>query len=141
MVEKFDYFLISFYQSLVDFFQKKPVWWVRQIAHGFLVLTLLLTLFGTETAFQVVINSAVTAIFYAYSRSEAETASLGSAGWIRVLIFMLCFWAAFLDSFWAEPTAGLSIAREILFFSAYYFGACKPPKPKVPKTKFAMGGT
>ena len=138
------------YQSIVDLTQRQPAWLVRQCA--------LLTAVTTIMKFATLGGSAwVTALGMLALLAIAATtfvhpifAALGGQFWARaVMLASFAFDAVLLvlalyvaDRIPASLLGRIAVGVIIdaLCASCYYFAACKPPRPRVPRTKLAGAG-
>ena len=141
ILSKVDSFTISIYQSIVDFFQKKPMWWLREISYIFFAVAIMMAFFSRSGGFLTAIDLILAWFFYDYSSSEAQTASFGENDIFRLFIAALCLISivlSFLEKDFNAIDTTLMVIRNVLFVSAYYFAACKNPAPKVPHRKLVL---
>lgn len=141
--QKADYFLISrIFQPIVDWSQKKPLWWMLQLAH----FTTIVFIMRASARFpdRGVINVftiggvLMMIVFYATARSSRGQQIVAESFLTRML---------FLFSALIDVTTLILLAPTFIYVSdmvyslgivSYtYFSCCKPPKPKVPRTKLA----
>lgn len=141
--QKADYFLISrIFQPIVDWSQKQPLWWMLQTAH----LTTLLFLMRASARFPdagLVNLQNISGLIVAFAMYAATKMPGGQEIWASSLfVRTLMLWGFCIDLillFLVPPSfLGMASTAYSLSLCAHvYFACCKPPKPKVQKTKLA----
>ena len=134
--ERIDLWLIErVFQPCVDFFQRRPDWWLRQLAGVLLLLSLISAVpadgapFTGWDALALLLDLLVVTFIYGCGRSPTRTAWVGRAG-AGLRMFMLVLLAL-------PHRTALGFAASLVLLACYYFAACRPPKPREPKAKMA----
>ncbi len=130
------------YQGLVDISQRKPTWWAQQCVLGSLVMFVIqFVLFPQPGVWKpyafLGVNTITLSVLWLATLSPALFAWIGAARPVRCFILVLLLTNLYID----EPTRDvLVLFGNFGVTSVYYFAACKPPRPRVPRTKLAGAG-
>lgn len=132
------------YQAVVDLSQRKPVWWARQSLVANLVMVCIrAAAFSTEQSWKgyliPAICAACSAVIWITTHSPVAFAATGQQRFFRLFLVVMTV-PLLLGLVVGDPArtlAGLLI--HIAFMSFYYFAACKPPRPRVPRGRLAPG--
>lgn len=133
------------YQAVVDFSQRQPAWWGRQCAIGYLVMTCvhIAVRHGDQAWLDYVILAAAllaAPMQWLVTLLPAWFASMGESRFLRLSILAIAL-PDLLGLFGQNPAAWASdLLCHVAAVSYCYFAACKPPRPRVPRTRLAPGG-
>lgn len=126
------------YQQIVDWSQRKPAWFGRQVAIAQIIVVLLQPLFIPSFGmYTVALGLLAAGLCFYWARNDATFATNGRLGrWVGLRLFMLTlvFVGPIAD---VHPATNL---RSLLCVSWFYFSACRPPKPREPKHRLASAG-
>ena len=151
MLQKFDRWLIDkAYQSVVNWSQRMPAWWVEQCAFLLMISSIMRFVFrptsGIGDYFLLFIDLVVSMMFLWFSKMPGQLIEIAMDKGIRLFILIISLLSLFIDSLvivdhlaTGEPfhRQAIGIVYSLTFISVYYFAACKPPPPPVTKTKLA----
>lgn len=151
MIRRLDAFLITqTFQPLVDITQRQPAWCARQCALLGALCSGLRHHFTDASLLLVAFMAAVFLLLAAITLLPGATAALGAQRWVRyVFLLFLAFDAVMLALLPLADAAPESVARfslssalDLAWFGFYYFAACRPPRPRVPRPRgrLAHGG-
>ena len=133
--KKLDDFIVDkIYQQIVDLTQKEPRWLVCQMLLATNLINIMDLAFGGQMA-NVLIGLFCYGLMYVVMLTPAYVSMISIATFQRVLLGV--FGVLTIINFLANTTAHTTIVllRDILYFSAWCFISCRPPKPRVRKTK------
>lgn len=135
------------YQPIVDWSQKRPVWWVRRSLEASCLLLALLQVVGDGRSPWVTVFAILGSVMmWRTVDSDFLAAVIGAIRWLRVLYLSLfLFRAAFLAlaAFAGDEGSPVAALDQIAIFvgmSAFYFAACRPPAPRPPKHRTRLAG-
>lgn len=131
--------VIEAHQWVVDESERKPAWWVEQTAWAFIAADLVgiaLLWHSGWDVFLVAISLVVGTAMILGSRNPALlSASAARAKPFR--LFFIAMAAYKLACLVVGPNIGLAahLLANLLLMSCQYFCACKPPRPRKPRTR------
>lgn len=147
-----DSWLIARYQSLINLFQHKPIWWIEQCAYILAIGAAGRFFFRPETTawtyFMLFFD--VLLVVFAWRAGRSEPFKEHAFG--RQNTFVRCFFLAFVSfqvamdvlimvmGLGLKPFNLFSDMSQIALMSCFYFGSCEPPPPPKPRTKMAFEG-
>lgn len=146
MLSRIDDWLIEGpYQAVVDLSQRQPAWWARQCVIGHLVMTCIRI--AINPADQPWLNYAILGACLVVSPMQwlvtllpSWFAGMGASRLTRLLLLGLAL-LRLLGLFGPNPAICiLALLGDVVLMSFCYFAACKPPRPRVPRTRLAPGG-
>jgi len=141
MIRRIDTWLLArVYQPVVDATQKQPAWLARQCVLAWGLANIIGAFIFERPAWILVLALAAAAVLTAATYAPPLLA--GSTNlWFRALLLVF---TALDVVMWATDTTparwALSTVLDTAFTSFYYFAACRPPKPRVPRARLAYGG-
>lgn len=144
-MRRLDAFLATrVFQAVVDAAQRQPAWLSRQCALLGALVVALRHYFVGISLLATVVSLVCLLLAGAITLLPASIASIGTLRWVRyTLLLFLAFDAVALALL---PGAAARIASSTLLDLAwigfYYFAACHPPRPRVPRPRgrLAHGG-
>lgn len=143
---RFDAWLIvAAYQPIVDLLQMAPTSLARQCIVGMLVIEVVrLGLFraefnGVSWVFAGLMLVSL-ACYWLITKSAAWFAAVGSLKHVRFALVVICVVRLMALSLGVTPPVALSSLSDFAFLSLHYFAACRPPKPRVPRSRLASAG-
>lgn len=132
--------VVAFHQDLVDALQRQPLWFARVCLAVLVACTATRIAMVDLSAFQLVVNLALLTLLWLNCRSAATLASAGTFTLFRYT-FLVTFPLDVLVSLLVPSLERLPILLFSVFLTAFFFfAACRPPKPPLPRGRFAMGG-
>lgn len=132
--------VVAFHQDLVDALQRHPLWFARVCLLALAAVMACRAIAYDRAGFWLALDALMLAGLWFDCRSSAFLATIGSVRWVRCLglVFIL------LDVLFAllvpSPARVLQLMISVLLTAFFYFAACRPPKPPLPRGRFAMGG-
>lgn len=134
------------YQAIVDLSQRAPAWLARQCIVCALVLECLrIPLFppkftGVHCAFLALTGVGLLLCWF-FTKSPAWFAAVGSWASARAAIITICIIRVLLMPFGVTALGAYNLLSDLVILSFCCFAACKPPRPRVPRTSMAgVGG-
>lgn len=147
MLQKLDKLLIDrVFQAVVDLSHRQPIWLTRQAGLATIALTVVGgALFGWH--WSVVLTLLIFPLLvWSVTSSPAATASFGGDYLFRVSVLVLNLaqfavigLAALIKGFGSRDAYVCAV--DIAFLAFCYFAACRPPKPRAPKTTGRLADT
>lgn len=149
MIRRLDARIIAAHQWVVDLSQRQPAWCARQCALLGAVCAVLWPHFTDVSLLSAAVALVGFLVLSATSLLPGAAAAVGAVTWIRILFllvvvldFALLLLIA-LAVLSADTTRfAFSMAIDLAWCGYYYFAACHPPRPPVPRTspRLARGG-
>ena len=142
---RFDAWLIAGpYQAIVDLSQRKPAWWAQQSLIATLVMEGIRQVvfikpagwFAYTMLFLVVLCLAG---MWVFTLSPALLAQAGSDRRLPAFLVVLSLFRIPV-LFTAPERAVIGLVCDVCYLSFFYFAACKPPRPRLPRSKLAGAG-
>ena len=147
IISKIDKWLIEvLYQGIVDLSQRKPAWWARQCVIGSLVLEALRAVlfqpYATSETYWFWTALFVMCLFVLWliTASPAIFAVMGAQAWVRAPLVAILLIRAVVMVFAPTPSGAFNMMMDVVFGSVYFFAACHPPRPRIPRSKLASAG-
>lgn len=146
MFEKIDNWLICIHQSVVNWSQKLPKWWVEKCAIMLMLSSVSrFAMIPTPTSINYIglfifVCLSMSLYFISNTLSVEELKYFGSPMYFRILIFCLSVFAVVGGLIFGEYFAlrgVVEIFYQLSFASVYYFMMCDMPPPKEPKKEFS----
>lgn len=147
-----DNWLIARYQSIVNQFQHKTLWWIEQCAYLLLLGAIGRFAFRTTHSlyeyFTLLVDMVVVSLTWYAGRHEhfaqhmfGRQNSLARLGILTIsMVFMGLDLLILLLGAGITPHQIASDVAQIAFISAFYFGACEDPPPPKRQEKMAFEG-
>lgn len=145
MIRRLDAFLVArVFQPVVDAVQRQPAWMARQCALlGALVVALRHHFVGASLV-ATVVSLVCLLLAAAITQLPASVASIGALRWVRCVLMLFLVFDAVALALYPDASARLASASllDLAWFGFYYFAACHPPRPRVPRPRgrLAHGG-
>lgn len=149
-MRRLDAFLVTrVFQAVVDLTQRQPAWCARQCALLGAVCTALWPYFTDASLLSAAVVLVGFLVLAAISLIPGAAAAVGAVTWIRILYLLVSVFDAAILALAAlavlpSDTArfAFSMALDLAWFGFYYFAACRPPRPRVPRPRgrLAHGG-
>ncbi len=145
MFTEIDTWLINrVFQPIVDWSEKQPAWWYQQcIGASAVAYAIGLVLYPAERlgdAFDWAWVAFMAFLFVGMFRDSANPALLAGRGpGLRWMLVGVAAVGLVISVSKAEPDLPASIAFNVVFTAAFFFAACKPPRPRLPRGKLAFG--
>ena len=148
-----DAFLIARYQSLVNLFQRKPIWWIEQCAYVLLLCGCGKFFFRTQadglnwiTVLFFIMDLGIFGYCWYAGRHEAFKEHVFGPDQTFVRTFfalstLIYVGLEVVGAMFGHPPSPLSILANMSsasLTSCFFFGACLPPPPPKPRTKMAF---
>lgn len=150
MIRRIDWWLLDrVFQPVVDLLQRQPAWIARQcVLFGLVANCVRHFAFDSRPLWVVALVLFSFAILAAFTLHSLLFASLGGnrfARWFYLVLFVADLaWIAF--ALLIGPTSLIGLVFKYIngftFFAFFYFAACRPPRPRLPRhsAKLAHGG-
>lgn len=150
-----DAFLIARYQSLVNLFQRKPIWWIEQCAYVLFLGACGRFFFRTQddglsgwAVLLLILDLLISGYCWLAGRSEVFMEHV--FGYHQRLVrsfFTVCFvFYVAIDLLiifvggTPKPIGVITDLCQLALTSCFYFGSCEDPPPPKPRTKMSFNG-
>lgn len=135
MIDMIDKPVLDFHQWIVDLTQKKPRWCAQQAFYLMALFTCFKIFWERPSIAYIFVCSFVLTLLWVLLRFRTDD-RLSSIGSMRMLLWVFPV-LDLIRMFNGHTDAGnaAQLASDVMFVAVYYFCSCKPPKPRLPKTK------
>lgn len=132
------------FQTVVDISQRKPEWWAQQSLIATLVLECIRQVVFIKPSDWIAyallfLGALCLAGMWLFTLSPALLAYAGSDRRLRAMLVVLSLFRIPV-LFTAPERAVIGLVCDACYLSFFYFAACKPPRPRVPRSKLASAG-
>lgn len=140
MIEKIDQWLIDHTQNVVDLTGLKPAWWIRWSGIVMVLAAIIRLAFHDMSVLGVIATTLMGSCIVLGSASDAYIAAMGSFPFVRYYLVVATVVTWCLSTLMKQFSVGM-LVTDMAWLCAYYFAACKPPRPRKKtqtKTKLAF---
>lgn len=137
--------IIAAHQWIVDESERKPAWWVEQLAWAFIAAEVAASAFTWEGGWDILwlaisLGFGTVTIYIARSPALLSTSRMNSPSSRKLMLAITTYLGV---SLLLTPDAGrlAHFLGMFLMTSWHYFAACEPPRPKKRRQAVAQGAS